>query len=84
MARTKRIYNNPRLKKTPRYNLDDNTFQPVYGIPYTWRSWICMGHCSMGRDPNCESRIIRKRLKMEIRRDLDEEFKDLGDLSSDS
>lgn len=73
MSRTKRIYNNPRLKKAQRYNLDDGETHPIIGIPLTRRSWICMGHCLRCRDPNREPRLIRKRLKEQFRFDLKNE-----------
>ena len=66
MSRTKRIYNNPRLK-APRYNLDDDIPQIAHGIPYTVRSWVCMGHCRHCRDPNKDRRVIRKRNKEQFR-----------------
>lgn len=70
MSRTKRIYNNPRLKKTPRYNLDDGEIHIIHGIPYTKRSWICMGHCPCCRDHNKDWRLIRKRSKEQFRFEL--------------
>jgi len=74
MSHTIRIYNNPRIK-APRYNVDDKEFYIPYGIPFTKRSWICMGHCPMCRDPNREPRLIRKRNKEQFRLQLKEELK---------
>lgn len=74
-SRTKRIYNNPRLKKAQRFNLDDGLLHIWIGIPLTYRSWICMGKCRMCRDPNREPRLIRKRLKEQFRFDLKNELK---------
>ncbi len=80
MSHTIRIYNNPRLKKTQRYNLDDiSDIDPFFkthinrqvGIPYTHRSWICMGKCPSCRDPNREPRLIRKRVKEQFRLELE-------------
>ncbi len=67
MSRTKRIYNNPRLK-APRYNLDDGQPHIIHGIPYTIRSWVCMGHCRQFRDSN--KRVIRKRNKEQFKLEL--------------
>lgn len=70
MSRTKRIYNNPRLKKTQRYNLDDGEIHMIVGFPYTRRSYICMGRCKMCRDPNRDQRLVRKRKKQQFRFEL--------------
>lgn len=75
MSHTKRIYNNPRIKKAQRYNIDDGEIHPIVGIPYTYRSFICMGKCRMCRDPNREPRLIRKRIREQLRFDLKEELK---------
>ena len=82
MSHTYRIYNNPNLKKAQRYNLDDksdiipllriHTSYPV-GIPFTRRSWICMGRCKLCRDPNKEPRKLRKQRKEQLRSQLKEE-----------
>lgn len=74
MSHTKRIYNNPRLKKAQRYNIDDGNIHPIIGIPYTRRSWICMGRCPMCRDPNREPKLIRKRAKEQFRLELKNEL----------
>lgn len=74
MSHTKRIYNNPRLKKAQRYNIDDGNIHMRVGIPYTRRSWICMGHCPICRDHNREYRLIRKRIKEQFRFDLNNEM----------
>ncbi len=75
MSHTKRIYNNPRLKKTQRYNLDDKEIHMFVGIPLTRKSEVCMGRCSYCRDHNKEPRVIRKRMKerfrFEMRSELD-------------
>lgn len=73
MTRTKRIYNNPRVKKTPRYNVDNDEYVHT-GLPFTHRSWICMGNCHMCRDPKKEPKTIRKRIKQELRTELIREF----------
>lgn len=75
MTHTKRIYNNPKIKKAQRYNVDDNEPHLVAGIPLTRRSWMCMGKCPMCRDKNNEPRLIRKRLKEQFRIMLKEEIK---------
>ncbi len=83
MTHTTRIYNNPKIKKAQRFNLDDETNKhPILGttmshqvgIPLTKRSWICMGKCPMCRDKNNEPRLIRKRLKEQFRGILKEEI----------
>ena len=74
MSHTRRIYNNPRLKKAQRYNLDDGEIHLGIGIPLTRRSWICMGRCRRCRDPNKEQRLIRKRTKEQFRFDLKTEY----------
>lgn len=82
MSRTKRIYNR-RLKKAQRFNWDAPPIKNeigiiindnIVGIPYTRKSFICMGRCSMCRDPNKEPRLIRKRLKEQFRFDLKNEL----------
>lgn len=75
MSRTRRIYNNPRLKKAQRFNLDDDMVHMRIGIPLTRRSWICMGHCPMCRDHNRDPKLIRKRKKEQFRFDLRNELK---------
>lgn len=82
MSRTKRIYN-CRLKKAQRFNLDDGGIHIFIGIPYTIRSFICMGRCRMCRDHNKEPRLVRKRTKEQFRFDLKSEFDD-NQLSLDS
>lgn len=75
MSHTKRIYNNPRLKKAQRYNVDDNEMHIIIGIPYSRkRSWICMGRCPMCRDHNREPRLVRKRRKEQFRFELRNEL----------
>lgn len=76
MSHTKRIYNNPRLKKAQRFNLDDEQIHYWVGIPLTFRSWICMGRCRYCRDPNREPRLVRKRLKEQFRLEVKDEFGD--------
>ncbi len=66
MSRTRRIYNNPRIKAA-RYNLDDDEKHICHGIPFTRRSWICMGRCPMCRDPKREPRAIRRKNDEELR-----------------
>ena len=73
MSRTKRIYNNPRIK-APRYNIDDGGSHIDHGIPYTKRSWICMGRCPQCRNPKQEPKAIRRRNKNELRIQLLREF----------
>ncbi len=74
MSHTKRIYNK-RLKKAQRFNLDDGKMHLFVGIPLTRRSFICMGKCTMCRDPNRDPRLIRKRIKEQFRFELKEELK---------
>ena len=69
MTRTKRIYNNPRLK-APRYDIDDKESHIIHGIPFTKRSWICMGKCPKCRDPKLEQKKIRKQRKEALRLEL--------------
>ncbi len=76
MSHTRRIYNNPKLKKAQRFNLDDGNIHLFVGIPLTKRSFICMGRCPMCRDHNREPRVIRKRLKEQFRLDLKNELSD--------
>lgn len=73
MTHTKRIYNNSKLKKAQRFNLDDDEIHLFVGIPLTYRSWVCMGRCPMCRDKNREPRLIRKRTKENVRFQLKEE-----------
>lgn len=75
MSHTIRIYNNPRLKKAQRFNLDDEKMHLFVGIPLTKRSWICMGRCPMCRDHNRDPRLIRKRTKEQFRFELENELK---------
>ncbi len=81
MSHTRRIYNNPRLKKAQRFNLDDGEMHLFVGIPLTRRSYICMGRCPMCRDPNKEPRLIRKRSKEQFRLDLKNENKWNGEIN---
>jgi hypothetical protein len=82
MTRTKRIYNR-RLKKAQRYDrdnpiLDESGYirlDSCIGVPFTWRSYICMGMCKMCRDPNREPRLIRKRRKEQFRFESKRELK---------
>lgn len=74
MSHTRRIYNNPRLKKAQRFNLDDGKMHMFVGIPLTIRSWICMGRCPMCKDHNRDSRLIRKRTKEQFRFELKSEL----------
>ena len=74
MSRTRRIYNNRRLKKTPRIDIDDGKIHLRAGIPLTYRSWICMGKCPMCRDPEQEPRAKRNKLKEKIRFQLIQEL----------
>lgn len=70
MSHTKRIYNR-RLKKARRDLSLPSYVNGIYinkvGFPYTWRSYICMGMCKMCRDPNKETKLIRKRRKEQFR-----------------
>lgn len=68
MTRTKRIYN-LRLK-APRYNVDDKEPHIIHGIPYTIRSWICMGRCPKCRDSKLEQKKLRKQRKEALRLEL--------------
>lgn len=84
MSHTTRIYNNPRIKKAQRYNLDGEDIHPLLGtyisqqvgIPLTKRSWICMGKCPMCRDHNKETYLVRKRMKEQLRLELKNEIGD--------
>lgn len=82
MSHTKRIYNR-RLKKAQRFNLDDKGIHLWIGIPYTRRSWICMGRCPMCRDPNREPKIIRKRAKEQLRFELKDELNNVLEKQND-
>jgi len=73
MSHTKRIYNNPKLKKVQRYNVDDGLPHVIVGIPYTFRSWICMGHCHSCRDQTKDQKRLRKQRKEQFRFDLKKE-----------
>ncbi len=85
MSHTTRIYNNPRIKKAQRYNIDNlddihpllgtHTSQQV-GIPLTKRSWICMGKCPMCRNRDKEPYLVRKRMKTQLRLELINEIGD--------
>ncbi|NOR84535.1 hypothetical protein GQ473_00310 [archaeon] len=66
MTRTRRIYNNPNLKKTPRSHIDEGEYIPR-GIPFTRRSWICMGMCRGCRDPEKDPRAIRNKMKSQFK-----------------
>ena len=81
MSHTKRIYNR-RLKKAQRYNIHNSGYDKNgvrindVGIPFTWRSFICMGHCPIHRkDPNKDQKIVRKRRKEQFKFDLRNESK---------
>lgn len=83
MSKTIRIYNRKNLKKAQRYNLDEpeknlvgiNSYRCV-GIPFTIRSWICMGNCPMCKDPSNSTKQRRLSYKNELLLQLKEE-KDL-------
>lgn len=84
MSHTKRIYNR-RLKKTQRYDLED----PIYvngmhinrvGFPFTWRSFICMGHCRMCKDHTKDQRSLRKKRSEQFRFDLKNEMTTISSL----
>ena len=78
MSGTIRIYNKSNLKKAQRYNADDlesnlvgiNTYRFV-GIPFTKKSWICMGNCKMCKDDANSTKHRRLNdkeiMKMEIK-----------------
>lgn len=83
MSHTFRIYNNPRIKKAQRYNIDDTNYlypslklrsYRMVGLPLTHKSWICMGHCKMCCDPKLEQRKLRKQRKEQLRFRLKEEL----------
>lgn len=67
MTHTIRIYNRLKVKKAQRYNADTGY---GIGIPYTKKSWICMGKCQVCRDVNREPWLVRKRNKEEFRMEL--------------
>ncbi len=82
MSHTLRIYNNPRLKKSQRYNLDDiSDIHPLLNmhissqisIPYTRQSWICMGKCPQCQNHKKEPRKLRRQRKELFRLNLKEE-----------
>lgn len=82
MSHTRRIYNR-RLKKAQRFNWDAPPIKNeigivinnnIVGIPFTRRSFICMGRCPMCRDPNREPRLVRKRTKEQFRFELKSEL----------
>ena len=81
MTHTKRIYHR-RLKKAQRFNWDEPILDEsgyfrmdhCVGIPFTRRSFICMGRCPMCRDPNREPKLVRKRRKEQFRFDLQNEL----------
>jgi len=87
MSRTRRIYNNPRLKKTQRFYWDAPEIvderggviipinNVIVGFPYTKYRQLCMGRCSMCRDAKKEQRTLRKQRKEQFRFDLMEEMK---------
>ncbi len=80
MTRTIRIYNR-RLKKAQRYNLHN----PLYdsndvrindvGIPFTWRSYICMGNCRKHKDRTKDQRLLRKKRSEQLRFDLKNHYR---------
>lgn len=83
MSHTKRIYNR-KLKKAQRFNWDAEPLfndigiqinNNIVGIPFTRRSFICMGRCPMCRDPNREPKLVRKRRKEQFRFELKSELK---------
>lgn len=74
MSRTRRIYNNIRIKKAQRFNIDDGDIHIWVGIPYTKKSFICMGRCPMCRDSNREPRLVRRRTKEQLRFELMDEL----------
>lgn len=87
MSHTKRIYNNPRLKKAQRFNWDAPPIKNeiglvinnnIVGIPYTRKSYICMGRCPMCRDHNREPRLVRRRTKEQLRFELKNELDSCG------
>lgn len=81
MSRTKRIYNR-KLKKAQRYNIHssgyDNNGVRInnVGIPFTFRSFLCMGHCRIHRkNPGLDQKTLRKKRKEQFRFDLRNESK---------
>ena len=83
MSKTIRIYNRKNLKKTPRYDLDeinrkfketdDISYITNIGLPYTKKSWICMGHCSCCKDQSNSTKHRRLNYKKELALELKEE-----------
>jgi hypothetical protein len=75
MTNTIRIYNR-RLKKAQRYDLrrsgyDSNGVSINHvGIPFTWRSYICMGNCRIHKDHTKDQRLLRKKRSEQFRFDL--------------
>ena len=81
MSHTKRIYNR-KLKKVQRYNIHssgyDNNGVRIndVGIPFTWRSFLCMSHCRIHRkNPGLDQKTLRKKRKEQFRFDLRNESK---------
>ena len=95
MTHTKRIYNNPNIKKAQRYLATPNEIQihPIIrmqsdrmiGIPYTRYSSICMGRCPACRDHTKEQRLLRKQRKeqfrLQLRNELDTHLPPLDELN---
>jgi hypothetical protein len=83
MTHTIRIYNR-RLKKAQRYNLHkseyDNNGTSInhVGIPFTWRSYLCMGNCCMCKDHTKDQRLLRKKRSEQLRFDLKNELINKG------
>ena len=82
MSNTIRIYNKLNLKKTQRYNLDDIikkfkegdiTCIVNNGIPFTRRSWICMGNCKYCKENANSTKHRRLIYKNELALELKEE-----------
>lgn len=82
MSNTIRIYNKLNLKKTQRYNLDkiikkfkegDITCIGNTGIPFTIRSWICMGNCKYCKEDANSTKHRRLNYEKELVLELKEE-----------
>lgn len=74
MSHTIRIYNRP-VKKAKRVNIDAGEIVLMGGgIPFTKKSYICMGRCPECRDPKLETRAIRRKNKEELRYFIYQEF----------
>ena len=87
MSHTKRIYNR-RLKKAQRFNWDAPPIKNeigiiinnnIVGIPYTRRSFICMGHCRGYKDHSKDQWKLRKQRKEQFEFEIKKELNNFGE-----